>query len=128
VKYQGQDDNNGVTFSSLALMRWLEVTLPLTALTLFVAWSTYQMYDASRDGMTTSERIKSIFGSKRYALAPSGMHASPQVGHGKINDAVWRAARHLSNLVKPRGVHNQWSLERSSALPLHTVTQSGSGT
>ncbi|ORX98952.1 hypothetical protein BCR34DRAFT_142252 [Clohesyomyces aquaticus] len=47
VTFQNQDGPNGSTnsasFSSLALARWFQVTLPLTALTLFVAWTTYNL-------------------------------------------------------------------------------------
>jgi len=40
VKYQNQNENP--IFSDLALQRWLEVTLPLTTVTLFVAWGAYE--------------------------------------------------------------------------------------
>lgn len=47
VKYQDQDQNargyETASFSSLALKRWLQVTIPLTFLTLFGAWLTYRV-------------------------------------------------------------------------------------
>jgi len=37
VKFQGQE-HEGVSFSSLAMVRWVQVTLPLTALTIAFAY------------------------------------------------------------------------------------------
>jgi len=48
VKYQNQSDgkggssNNVTSFSALAMFRWLEVTLPLTFVTLGLSWVFYQ--------------------------------------------------------------------------------------
>ena len=43
VKYQGQDGGPGEgVYSSTAMMRWLQVTLPLTAATLTVAWLAFR--------------------------------------------------------------------------------------
>jgi hypothetical protein len=48
VKYQNQgqgqglSNDDGTSFSSIAMYRWLQVTLPLTALTLFAAWMAYE--------------------------------------------------------------------------------------
>ena len=51
VKYQNQGGPPGEgTFSSVAMMRWLQVTLPLTALTLTVAWAALRF--AGRDSMS----------------------------------------------------------------------------
>jgi hypothetical protein len=50
VKYQNQNggkSGNG-TFSRIAMDRWLEVTLPLTALTLLIAWGTYKYTESGR--------------------------------------------------------------------------------
>ena len=67
IKYQNQDGSPGSgTFSSVALMRWLEVTLPLTALTLGIAWMAlrFASRDSSMRGLSTmmvqklSERTK----------------------------------------------------------------------
>ncbi|KAB2100402.1 hypothetical protein AG0111_0g11465 [Alternaria gaisen] len=62
VKYQDQNQSpdkyeNG-SFSTLALERWLQVTIPLTALTLFGAWSTYRFYDVSARHLTFVPRLK----------------------------------------------------------------------
>lgn len=49
ISYQsgGSDASNPgaseVTYSSLAMTRWLEVTLPLMAVTLLIAWVIYEM-------------------------------------------------------------------------------------
>ena len=54
IKYQNQDGPPGEgTFSSVAMMRWLQVTLPLTALTLTVAWTALRF--AGRD--STSREV-----------------------------------------------------------------------
>lgn len=42
VKYQNQDGGNG-NFSLVAMIRWLEVALPLTAVTLAVGWAAYRL-------------------------------------------------------------------------------------
>jgi len=59
IKYQNQGDNtnssfqhpaptfNG-SFSELALLRWLEVTLPLTLLTLGIGWVFFKLADKKR--------------------------------------------------------------------------------
>ncbi|KAJ4379240.1 hypothetical protein N0V86_005285 [Didymella sp. IMI 355093] len=51
VKYQGQDENG--TFSKTAMFRWLQVTLPLSALTLGVgyAWYLYQTKKSKKKGL-----------------------------------------------------------------------------
>lgn len=47
VKYQ--DGSGGLgTFSPIAMERWLEVTLPLTAITLLAAWMTYKYANKGR--------------------------------------------------------------------------------
>lgn len=45
IKYQSSDGGepgNG-KYSSVAMMRWLQVTLPLTVVTMFTAWAAYTM-------------------------------------------------------------------------------------
>ncbi|ORY12543.1 hypothetical protein BCR34DRAFT_563656 [Clohesyomyces aquaticus] len=51
VKYQGQDASG--SFSSTAMFRWLQVTLPLSAITLGVgyAWYRYQTKKSKKRGM-----------------------------------------------------------------------------
>lgn len=62
VKYQDQnqspDNYENGSFSTLALERWFQVTIPLTALTLFGAWSTYRFYDVSARHLTLIPRLK----------------------------------------------------------------------
>lgn len=56
VKYQDQGNggtvdplgNAYVSFSSLALVRWIQVTLPLTALTLALGYCAFKMADRKR--------------------------------------------------------------------------------
>jgi hypothetical protein len=51
VKYQGQGANG--SFSGEAMFRWLQVTLPLSAITLGVgyAWYRYQTAQSKKKGM-----------------------------------------------------------------------------
>lgn len=62
VKYQNQNQNSGNStqdnqgtsngsFSSIALQRWIEVTVPLTALTLLVAWSSLRIAERKKEGI-----------------------------------------------------------------------------
>ncbi|EUC28208.1 hypothetical protein COCCADRAFT_109750 [Bipolaris zeicola 26-R-13] len=64
IKYQDQDQNAGSSenssFSSLALERWLQVTIPLTFLTLLGAWSTYRFFNSTVEHFTFFERLKHI--------------------------------------------------------------------
>ena len=62
VKYQDQNQDsanydNG-SFSNLAMKRWLQVTIPLTALTLSGAWLAFHFHGASAREMTLVERMK----------------------------------------------------------------------
>lgn len=51
VKYQGQDANG--SFSREAMFRWIQVTMPLSAITLGVgyAWYRYQTAKSKKNGM-----------------------------------------------------------------------------
>jgi hypothetical protein len=139
VKYQDQDEfgrsERDVSFSSLALERWLQVTLPLTALTLLVAWSTYKMYDSSRNGMTMSERIADIFDSTKATSSTPTIqneaHVQPQaavwMGGGSTDGRVWHSARLLSTFLKPIRAHTRWTRQKESPLPLHDLGNAKSG-
>jgi hypothetical protein len=50
VKYQNQDgeEPSGGTFSKIAMYRWLQVTLPLTALTLVISWMAFHFAESER--------------------------------------------------------------------------------
>ena len=54
IKYQNQGDGDGPpdngSFSSTAMKRWLQVTIPLTAITLLIAWMTYKISESARQG------------------------------------------------------------------------------
>jgi len=49
VKYQ--DAGNG-SFSDVAMMRWLQVTIPLTVLTLAIGWGFIKLADKKRQRLT----------------------------------------------------------------------------
>ncbi|KAF2823722.1 hypothetical protein CC86DRAFT_59106 [Ophiobolus disseminans] len=137
VKYQDQDDNNVVhkngSYSPLALERWLQVTLPLTALTLLVAWSTYKMYDTSRSGMTASERIKDICSNAMPTfVTPSDKAQTPlygtiRLGGSSRTDSAWPSARLVSNFLKPIRAHTRWPQKIDSPLPLHDMGNTKTG-
>lgn len=119
VKYQDNNDAGGAAFSALALTRWLQVTLPLTALTLLVAWSTYKLYDTSRKGMTISQRMKSSFcpAESQPEFNKAQMLAQRDTGDKNSNDFIQRATQCLATVLKP----NYWLQNRGSALPMHTL-------
>jgi hypothetical protein len=85
VKYQDQnqssDDYENGSFSTLALKRWLQVTIPLTALTLFGAWSTYRFYDVTARQMTFVPRLKRAL----LHLTPSEASSYVQTQHGDLS-------------------------------------------
>jgi hypothetical protein len=128
VKYQNQDDANGVSFSPLALQRWLQVTLPLTALTLLVAWSTYKLYDTSRSGMTTLERLKDIVdGAKFQFVAATDKTGAQMVAQGSMavdnpsaKGFAWPGF--WTDLFKPGRAHTRWPRQDDPALPVHELT------
>jgi hypothetical protein len=66
IKYQNQGaidiqasqgPDNG-SFSAVALYRWLQVTLPLTALTFLVAWLSLRFAERNRHGVLHSKQKK----------------------------------------------------------------------
>jgi hypothetical protein len=130
VKYQDQDESNtdytNGSFSSLALERWLQVTLPLTALTLLVAWSTYKMYDTSRDGMTSIERIKDMYKNMKSLLIASeptqALEQSLADGGQSYDDkSTSRSGRHLARIFKPARTLPGWTPKNDPPLPLHEI-------
>jgi hypothetical protein len=129
VKYQNQDDTNGVSYSPLALQRWLQVTLPLTALTLLVAWSTYKLYDTSRSGMTTAERLKDVFdGAKARVFAAADKTGAQMEVQGPMGSSspstdgfAWRTAGYWSGFFKPSRTHTRWPRQNASELPIHEM-------
>ncbi|KAH7087651.1 hypothetical protein FB567DRAFT_350505 [Paraphoma chrysanthemicola] len=125
VKFQDQNEfglsKRQVSFSSLALERWLQVTLPLTALTLFIAYSTYKMYDASRNGMSTSERIKDIIRELKGDLHP---HNNEKLRHSQQpepgqDELAWPSARAFATFMKPSRTRATRSPRSDPPLPLH---------
>ena len=75
MKYQNRDANGvgGYTesFSSLALKRWLQVTLPLTAFTLFCAWLSIRFYDQSPGDPLIAEPSHNALEWDKYSMAAS---------------------------------------------------------
>ncbi|PVH68937.1 hypothetical protein DL98DRAFT_522444 [Cadophora sp. DSE1049] len=63
VKYQGSDGADGkapgTSFSPVALQRWLEVTIPLTVLTLFLGFIGYQ-YEKHRQMEDVNKEMKDM--------------------------------------------------------------------
>ncbi|KAF1942092.1 hypothetical protein EJ02DRAFT_184411 [Clathrospora elynae] len=132
VKYQDQNQSNGsnyqASFSALALKRWLQVTIPLTALTLFGAWSTYQIYGTSTGDLTLVERFKSTFSSLKSFETSS--YAQMQPEDGPASDyttkfgSVRRVAHSLSKLVP---CSMRWPSTSRAVLPLHDSSQPKAG-
>ena len=58
IKYQNQDGQpDEGTYSSTAMMRWLQVTLPLTALTLVIAWTAFRFANNKVNSQNMSARL-----------------------------------------------------------------------
>lgn len=57
VKFQkqGVEANGDSSFSPTAMKRWLQVTLPLTAVTLFLAWVTYRIAETRKQLCNTPQ-------------------------------------------------------------------------
>ncbi|KAF1851034.1 uncharacterized protein K460DRAFT_328553 [Cucurbitaria berberidis CBS 394.84] len=131
VKYQDQDETNADpngSFSALALKRWLQVTLPLTALTLFGAWSTYQIYDTSSGTSTIVVRAKStIYRLKSYGSTPH-TRTPPQDQYDPHDTSIcgstwWYSRRPFKFVPDPL----RWLRSSRSTLPLHGSSQTKNG-
>ncbi|KAF1997328.1 hypothetical protein P154DRAFT_441433, partial [Amniculicola lignicola CBS 123094] len=114
VKYQNQGTapGNGI-FSSTALYRWLQVALPLTAVTLLVAWATYKITKSTRQ---KSKRIRDIEKNpEQQPKAPSGRspkdpaHLNVRVG--------WPFVRRLLKASRGCNWTRKASVEKPSGLP-----------
>ncbi|CAO2649450.1 Nn.00g068350.m01.CDS01 [Neocucurbitaria sp. VM-36] len=131
VKYQDQDETNAGpdgSFSALALKRWLQVTLPLTALTLFGAWSTYQIYDTSRGNSTFSERTKNTFQSLKSLGTSRHTEIASQDGSDPHDVSVWNSVgRYTRRAFRSAPDSMQWLQKGRSTLPLHGNTQTKNG-
>lgn len=136
VKYQDQDQNQGPSsvsqnqsFSSLALKRWLQVTIPLTALTLLGAWSTYRLYTASTQGVTLAVRLKRSFITSCDDFSARKLSQDDSDISGATNS---RQLRRVGNVVSialsrlsPRNA--RWQQTARSVLPSHNVNRAGTG-
>ncbi|CAN9275664.1 unnamed protein product [Alternaria alternata] len=136
IKYQDQDqspsqssDFQNQSFSSLALKRWLQVTIPLTALTLLGAWSTYRLYTASAQGVTLATRLRRSFISSRNSFH---IRKSPQDGSyvfGATNSGKLRRVENVVSIalsrLSPRNA--RWQQTNGSVLPSHNVSRAVAG-
>ncbi|KAL9080572.1 MAG: hypothetical protein Q9157_000714 [Trypethelium eluteriae] len=120
VKYQDQGDGNGApgngTFSAVAMRRWIQVTLPLTALTLVVAYSTYKIAGHTRQGVKLFEHSSQANNpaqrkAKRRPTSSSQQRSNPGLFRG--------LTRRLSALRMLNGA----SQAKASSLPLHETSK-----
>ncbi|KAI4708510.1 hypothetical protein J4E89_006566 [Alternaria sp. Ai002NY15] len=102
IKFQDQNQDsanyeNG-SFSNLALERWLQVTIPLTALTLFGAWSTYRFYSISARDLTVTERLKRtmLYAAPPSSEADSSAQMPPNDGSNTPHVTIEGPAKRLS--------------------------------
>ncbi|KAI4941153.1 hypothetical protein J4E91_010944 [Alternaria rosae] len=105
VKFQDQNQSsanyeNG-SFSNLALERWLQVTIPLTALTLFGAWSTYRFYSISARDLPFFERLKRamLYSAPSSSEADSHVQMPPNDGPDTPNATVEGPTKRLGASV-----------------------------
>ncbi|CAN9426644.1 unnamed protein product [Alternaria alternata] len=136
VKYQDQDQNQGPSsvsqnqsFSSLALKRWLQVTIPLTALTLLGAWSTYRLYTASAQGITLAVRLKRSFINSCEDLSACKLSQDDSDVSGATSSRQLRRVGNVVSIVlsrlSPRNA--RWQQSPRSVLPSHNVRRAGTG-
>ena len=103
VKYQDQNResasyDNG-SFSNLALKRWLQVTIPLTALTLFGAWLTFRFYSVSTGNLTFVERLKRAVLDTTPTEAASYVQMPPSDRSGTTNATNEGSVKRLGALI-----------------------------
>lgn len=112
IKYQNQGDGENApgtgTFSPVALKRWLQVTLPLTALTMFGAWSTYKFAESPGLSPETatkhrSEEAGNVLGHtffRRQLLQPANL--TPRTSWNLLQSLSWKRSPilPLNNPVK----------------------------
>ncbi|KAF2477653.1 uncharacterized protein BDR25DRAFT_249788 [Lindgomyces ingoldianus] len=129
VKYQNQSDasggSNDGSFSSLALKRWLQVTLPLTAITLAVAWSTYKISETARSVSHPPKTLRNPPGPN----IPMDHAQLPQESKRPIADSSqhlsrWQSIQQLMRGWKMHGLVSRLSWRRPPTLPLHQSSQS----
>ncbi|KAF2230825.1 hypothetical protein EV356DRAFT_508130 [Viridothelium virens] len=120
VKYQDQGDGNGApgngTFSAVAMRRWIQVTLPLTALTLVVAYSTYKIAEHTRQGVKLFEHSSQANNPAQRKAKTRPTSSSQQ----RSNPGLFRGlTRRLSALRMLNGA----SQAKASSLPLHETSK-----
>jgi hypothetical protein len=119
IKYQDQNQESANyergAFSSLALERWLEVTIPLTSVTVLGAWLTYRVYDTSNGYSSLSERLKhTLFASESFS-SDSYAHMLNEEGHTVTGGFVRRAITQLFNTISKM----KWLQNSGAVLPLN---------
>ncbi|KAF2031394.1 hypothetical protein EK21DRAFT_63388, partial [Setomelanomma holmii] len=131
VKYQDQDEfgnsRRKISFSSLAMERWLQVTLPLTAMTLLIAWLTYKMYDTSRRDMTTTERLRSLYEDARAWIGLPINSEEDTAAGSNMNQHMWRTAGNIATLFRPIRANTKTTQQNGSLLPMNNIGQPMTG-
>ncbi|KAG9195927.1 hypothetical protein G6011_01048 [Alternaria panax] len=131
VKYQDQNQSSVAyekgSFSTLALQRWLQVTIPLTALTLFGAWSTYRFYDVSARHLAFIPRLKRAVLHLAPSEASSHVQAQPEDLSGNQNVTSEGSVKRLGASISRLTSRLQRSGKRPSALPRYQGDLAKSG-
>lgn len=129
IKYQDQDQNAGSSengsFSSLALERWLQVTIPLTFLTLLGAWSTYRFFNSTVEHFTFFERLKHIVPGLTSSASVSLASGTTQ-GYSDTNTRK-DASERLVNSTKRLARIMRWFRSGRAILPFHKPTATKTG-
>ncbi|KAJ6191814.1 hypothetical protein J3E72DRAFT_35523 [Bipolaris maydis] len=129
IKYQDQDQNAGNSengsFSSLALERWLQVTIPLTFLTLFGAWSTYRFFNSTVEHFTFFERLKYIIPGLTSSTSVSLASGTSQ-GYSNTN-AQKGISKRLVSSTKRFARILRWFRSDRAILPFYKPTAPKTG-
>jgi hypothetical protein len=128
-QYQNQDPANyeNGSFSNLALKRWLQVTIPLTALTLFGAWSTYRFYSVSARDVTFFERSKRAVLNTAPLDAGSYVQAPPDGSPNTHNVTDGSPAKRLGASISRFTSSVQQFGKSRAVLPQHEGSLAKSG-
>lgn len=103
--------------------RWLQVTLPLTAVTLFVAWATYRLAESAR-GADPGARTKKVR-ERDIALRLNSRAYDPkeQTSKSAPSLSAWQSAQRFMKAFKhERFVPRRSWKSNSTTLPLHQST------
>ncbi|KAF2864733.1 hypothetical protein BDV95DRAFT_290014 [Massariosphaeria phaeospora] len=119
IKYQDQRDGGGIpgegTFAPVAMKRWLQVTLPLTALTLCAAWATYRYTDTSRQRPGDSWTATAV--TKGSPEAEDLRHRTNNLSGKK---PLWYSAWTVIWTALPSRISPRIPWGKAPTLPFHT--------